>query len=119
IRQTRGSWPNSFRQARLIPAVEYIQANRIRTLLMQEMAQKMKGIDVYIAPNRGSSNLLLTNLTGHPAVVLPNGFNEKGSPTSISFIGNLFEEGKMLQVAKAFQETTEFHLKHPKLGENY
>ena len=115
VRQTRGAWPNSFRQARLIPAVEYIQANRLRMLLMREMAQKMKEIDVYIVPRRGGANLLMTNLTGHPAVVVPNGHNEKGSPTRISFIGNLFEEAKALRVAKAFQDATGFHLKHPDL----
>ena len=115
VRQGKKAWPNVFRQARLIPAVEYIQANRIRTLLMQEMAEKMKDIDVYVAPSINNSNLLLTNLTGHPTVVVPNGFNEKGSPTSISFVGNLFEEAKILRVAKAFQEATAFHLKHPKL----
>jgi len=58
-------------------------------------------------------------ITGHPAVVVPNGYNEKGSPTSISFIGNLFEEAKTLRVAKAFQDATGFHLKHPKLEENF
>jgi len=114
VRQQKRAWPNVFRQARLIPAVEYIQANRIRTLLMQAMAEKMKDIDVYVAPSFGGNNLLLTNLTGHPAVVVPNGFDEKGSPTSISFIGNLFEEAKALRVAKAFQDATDFHLKHPK-----
>jgi len=113
VRQIKRAWPNVFRQARLIPAVEYIQANRIRSLLMREMARIMKNIDVYVAPSFGGNNLLLTNLTGHPAVVVPNGFNEKGSPTSISFIGNLFEEEKVLAVAKAFQEATGFHLKHP------
>jgi len=119
VRQGRRAWPNSFRQARLIPAVEYIQANRVRTLLMQEMAEKMKGIDVYVAPSSGGNNLLLTNLTGHPAVVVPNGFDEKGSPTSISFIGNLFEEAKTLRVAKAFQDVTDFHRKHPDLENNF
>lgn len=117
VRQERRAWPNVFRQARFIPAVEYIQANRIRTLLMQEMAEKMKGIDVYVAPSFGGNNLLLTNLTGHPAVVVPNGFDDKGSPTSISFIGALYEEGKTLRVAKAFQDATDFHLKHPQLQE--
>ena len=115
VRQIKQAWPNTFRQARLIPAVEYIQANRVRTLLMEEMAEKMKGIDVYIAPSFGGNNLLLTNLTGHPAVVVPNGFDEKGSPTSISFIGNLFEEAKTLRVAKAYQDVTDFHRKHPDL----
>ena len=119
VRQIKQAWPNTFRQARLIPAVEYIQANRVRTLLIEEMAQKMKGIDVYIAPSSGGNNLLLTNLTGHPAVVVPNGFDEKGSPTSISFIGNLFEEAKTLRIAKAFQDVTDFHTKHPDLKKNF
>jgi len=118
VRQTGGAWPNSFRQARLIPAVEYIQANRLRTLLMQKMAQKMEGIDVYIAPRRGGANLLLTNLTGHPAVLVPNGYNEKEEPTPISFMGDLFEEAKALRAAKAFQDATGFHLKHPDLDKN-
>jgi Asp-tRNA(Asn)/Glu-tRNA(Gln) amidotransferase A subunit family amidase len=117
VRQVRNAWPNIFRQARFIPAVEYIQANRIRTLLMQEMAKRMVGFDVYVAPSFGGSNLLLTNLTGHPAVVVPNGFNEKGSPTSLSFIGNLFEEAKALRLALAYQQATSFHLQHPQLKE--
>jgi Asp-tRNA(Asn)/Glu-tRNA(Gln) amidotransferase A subunit family amidase len=115
VRQDRGAWPNAFRQARFVPAVEYIQANRLRILLMHQMAQKMKDIDVYVAPTYGSLSLLITNLTGHPTVVVPNGFDEQNSPTSISFIGNLFEEAKTLRLVKAFQDATEFHLKHPKL----
>jgi len=118
VRQQPRAWPNVFRQARLIPAVEYIQANRIRTLLMQAMVEKMKDLDVYVAPSYGGNNLLLTNLTGHPAVVVPNGFDEKGSPTSISFIGDLFEEARVLRVAKAFQEATDFHLLHPEMKDN-
>jgi len=118
VRQDRGAWPNSFRQARLIPAVEYIQANRLRTLLMQQMAETMEKIDVYIAPRRGGTNLLITNLTGHPAVLVPNGHNEKEGPTPISFIGNLFEEASALRAAKAFQDATGFHLKHPDLDKN-
>jgi Asp-tRNA(Asn)/Glu-tRNA(Gln) amidotransferase A subunit family amidase len=115
VRQDRGAWPNTFRQARLIPAVEYIQANRIRTLLLQEMSKRMKEMDVYLAPSYGNDNLLLTNLTGHPAVVLPNGFDQEGNPTSITFTGNLFEEAKTLRLAKAFQDATGHHLKHPNL----
>ena len=115
VRQGRGAWPNTFRQARFIPAVEYIQANRLRTLLMQKMAEQMKDIDVFVTPSYGGNSLIITNLTGHPAVVVPNGFDEKGSPTSISFIGKLFGEEKALRVAKAYQDATDFHLKHPKL----
>lgn len=115
VRQGQGTWPNTFRQARLIPAVEYIQANRLRTLLMQKTAEQMKEIDVFVTPSYGGNSLLITNLTGHPTVVVPNGFDEKGSPTSISFIGKLFGEEKALRVAKAYQDATDFHLKHPKL----
>lgn len=114
-RQTTRAWPNVFRQARFIPAVEYIQANRIRTLLIQDMSKRMKNLDLYVAPSSGGNNLLLTNLTGHPTVVVPNGVDEKGSPTSLSFIGNVFEEAKILRLAKAFQEATGFHRQHPKL----
>jgi Asp-tRNA(Asn)/Glu-tRNA(Gln) amidotransferase A subunit family amidase len=110
-RQVRNAWPNTFRAARFIPAVEYIQANRARTILMREM-EKLP-VDVYITPAFGGDNLLYTNLTGNPCVVLPNGFNDKGSPTSITFMGRLFEEGKVLTVAKVYQDATDFHLKHP------
>lgn len=115
VRQGRNAWPNVFRQARFIPAVEYIQANRIRTLLIEDMARILKDIDVYVTPSAGP-NLLLTNLTGHPAVVVPCGFDDSGHPLSISFIGNLFEEGKALRLARAYQEATGWHLKHPDLS---
>ncbi|MGE5341492.1 MAG: amidase [Candidatus Omnitrophota bacterium] len=114
-RQEEDAWPNVFRYSRLISAVDYVQANRFRTLLMIEMAKKFKDIDVYLAPSHGTNNLLLTNLTGHPAVVVPNGFNEKGSPTSITFIGNLYGEANVLAVAKAYQDAAGFVNRHPQL----
>ena len=113
VRQIKNAWPNSFRSSRFIPAVEYVQANRARYLLVQEMGKLMEGIDVYLAPSFGGSNLLLTNLSGHPCVVVPNGFNEKGSPTSITFVGRLYGEATLLAVAKAYQDATDFHLKPP------
>ena len=113
VRQTRNAWPNVFRQARLVSAVEYLQANRVRYLLIQAMARLMSEIDLYVTPSHGES-LLLTNLTGHPCVVVPNGF-EKGLPTSITFTGRLFGEATMLAVAKAYQDATGFHTQHPKL----
>ena len=119
VRQSRGAWPNSFRQSRMVPAVEYIQANRLRTLLMQRMEELMQDIDVYIAPTSArSSNLMITNLTGHPTVVLPQGFDPKGSPTSIQFVGRLMGEADVLCVAQAFQGATDFHLRHPDLDAN-
>lgn len=114
VRQNKNAWPNAFRSARFVPAVEYIQANRHRTLLIQEMERRLKGIDVYLSPSFGR-NLTLTNLTGHPCVVLPNGFRTEGRPTSITFMGKLFGEAKLLQVAKAYQDATDFHRKHPEL----
>jgi len=117
VRQKKQAWPNVFRQARLIPAVEYINANRARTLLMRQMEKLFNEIDVYVAPTFGGNSLLLTNLTGHPAVVVPNGFSENDTPTSITFTGNLFEEGKLLAVAGAYQDATAFHLRHPELPE--
>jgi Asp-tRNA(Asn)/Glu-tRNA(Gln) amidotransferase A subunit family amidase len=115
VRQIEQAWPNTFRQGQTIPAVAYIQANRIRTLAMQEMARILADLDVYVSPSFGGINLLLTNLTGHPSVVLPNGFRKNGTPTSITFLGKPFGEGPALALAKAYQDATGFHLKHPKL----
>jgi len=116
VRQHRYAWPNIFRTARYITAVEYIQANRIRHELIRDYNEKMKDFDVVVTPSfQGGSQLLATNLTGHPVVVVPNGFKENGSPTSISFLGNLFDEGTILAVAAAYQEATEFNKKRPDL----
>jgi Asp-tRNA(Asn)/Glu-tRNA(Gln) amidotransferase A subunit family amidase len=112
-RQDADAFPNLFRAARFISAVDYIQANRIRGQVMREMAAVMHQIDVVVAPSFGGNVLMLSNLTGHPAVVLPNGFTEKHMPTSITFIGGLYKEAQTLAVAKAYQDATDFHLQHP------
>ncbi|MCH7773182.1 MAG: amidase [Bacteroidetes bacterium] len=116
VRQIKNAWPNRLRSARFITAIEYINANRIRTILINEMQKLFEEVDLYIAPSWEGDNLLLTNLTGHPCVVLPNGFSEEGTPTSISFIGNLFDEGTIIAVAKKYQDATDHHLKHPELN---
>ena len=115
VRQIKNAWPNVFRSSRFIPAVEYIQANRLRHELIQQMHDLMEGVDLYITPSFGGGNLLLTNLTGHPCVVLPNGFDDEGHPRSISFIGRLYDEATILEVANSYQKATDFHLKHPAL----
>jgi Asp-tRNA(Asn)/Glu-tRNA(Gln) amidotransferase A subunit family amidase len=115
VRQIKNAWPNSFRASRFIPAVEYINASRIRTMLIQEMQKLMSTIDLYVAPSREGDNNLLTNLTGHPCVVLPNGFSDKGTPTSITFIGRLFDEGRLIAFAKLYQDSTDFHKQHPEM----
>jgi Asp-tRNA(Asn)/Glu-tRNA(Gln) amidotransferase A subunit family amidase len=130
--QSKDDWPNSFRTSRFIPAVEYIQASRARMLAMEQVAKVFEQVDVIVAPTN-STQLLVTNLTGHPAIILPNGFRGEdapkprvrdngdidgggpGTPVSLTFLGNLYGEAKMLAVAKGYQDATDFHLKHPKL----
>jgi Asp-tRNA(Asn)/Glu-tRNA(Gln) amidotransferase A subunit family amidase len=114
VRQIKQAWPNAFRTARMIPAVEYIQANRVRTLLIREMQDLMRTVDCYLAP-ADDDNLLLTNLTGHPSVVMPDGFSDKGRPTGITLTGRLFDEGLLLAVAKKYQDATGYQMKHPPL----
>jgi Asp-tRNA(Asn)/Glu-tRNA(Gln) amidotransferase A subunit family amidase len=109
----RSSWPNSFRTARLIPAVEYIQANRMRTLLMQAVHETVKDFDVVVVGPNSGSWLTITNYTGHPSVTLPHGFNADGSPVSFSFLGRLYGEAELLALAKAFQDATDFHTRRP------
>lgn len=115
VRQGRDAWPNVFRASRFIPAVEYIQANRIRTILIERMADLMKDIDLYVSPSFEGDNLLLTNLTGHPCVVLPDGFDNNGDPTSITFIGRLYDEATLLTFVEKYQNATDFNKKHPPL----
>ena len=114
VKQDKNAWPSGFRSAHFIPAIDYIQANRARTILIEQLNKTMKGIDVFIAPAFGQ-NLLATNLSGHPCVVLPNGFRN-GLPTSITFTGQLFGEGKLLKIAQAYQKSTDFDQKHPLLN---
>ena len=112
-RQNKNDWPNLFRSARLIPAVEYINANRHRYLLMQQMKTFFETVDVVITPTYGGRQLQVTNLTGHPALVMPTGFNQRNLPTSITFLGKLYDEATLLQVGKAFQLTTGWDDVHP------
>ena len=113
--QEPGDWPNTFRSSRFIPAVEYIRAQRARTLLMREMDTLMLQWDVFISPAPGSASLLVTNLTGHPAVCVPCGFL-KGLPQAIMFTGRVYEEGPPLRVAMAYERATNWHTMHPKLN---
>lgn len=113
--QRAGDWPNSFRTARFIPAVEYLRATRARTLLMREMDRVMANWDVFVTPAPGSASLLVTNLTGHPAVVVPCGFINN-LPQAIMFTGNLYDEAAPLRVAHAYQSATDWHTKHPTLA---
>lgn len=117
VRQTKNAWPNRFRSARFIPAVEYVQAQRVRTKMIQDLYQVLKKerFDVYITPVNAGGNLTYTNLSGHPSICLPNGFNRNGLPTSITLSAQLYAEAKLLAVAKMVQDATDWHKKHPKL----
>ncbi len=113
VRQVRNAWPNVFRAARFIPAVEYINANRARGVLIDRMHESLKGVDVVITPSFGGPQLQMTNLTGHPALVMPNGYNNNGSPTSITIIGQLFGEADMVRLGAEIQKHTDFHKRMP------
>lgn len=110
--QGPNAWPATFRAAHFIPAPEYINANRVRTQAMHAWDALMQRVDVIVAPTN-SGQLLATNLTGHPAVILPHGFRENGTPVSLTFVGRLFDEETLLRVAHAYQQRTDFHLKRP------
>jgi Asp-tRNA(Asn)/Glu-tRNA(Gln) amidotransferase A subunit family amidase len=112
IRQGEKYWANQFRVARLVPAVEYIQVQRLRQRLIELMSPLMQKVDLYIAPAEGD-NVWVTNLTGHPVVTLLNGFLPEGLPSSISFVGQLDDEARLLAVAKQYQMATDFHTRIP------
>jgi Asp-tRNA(Asn)/Glu-tRNA(Gln) amidotransferase A subunit family amidase len=126
-------WPNQFRVARFYSAVDYIQAMRARTLAIAEMAKMFAQVDVIVTPSSGSQ-LQATNLTGHPAVIVPNGIRDDdapkgdsdedgaltntggpGTPVSLTFLGALYSDARLAAFAKAYQDATSFHLQHAKL----
>lgn len=114
VRQVKNAWPNFFRKARYIPAVEYIQANRIRTVLINEFSRLFEEVDVIISPSFAENQLLMTNLTGHPAISIPTGFTDTKLPTSITLISNWYREDNILLLAKKYQDKTLWFREKPK-----
>lgn len=112
VRQGKSHRPTTLRQSHLIPATQYIQANRYRTQLIQKMDEVFSKYDVIVVPTRGFDQLLITNLTGHPALSVPNGFKE-GSPTSFTIIGGLYKDAQIIYLANAYQNFTDFDEMHP------
>jgi Asp-tRNA(Asn)/Glu-tRNA(Gln) amidotransferase A subunit family amidase len=107
-------WGTTFRAGQFVTAVEYLRAMRLRTLLMREMAGVMGKVNLYVCP--AGSDLLLTNMTGHPTVCVPNGVRKAGGadlPVGLTFTGRLYGEAELLAVAKAYQEATGHHLRRP------
>ncbi len=122
--QDPGDWPNTFRTSRFVPAVEYLRAQRARVLLMREIDKLMSQWDVFVSPAPGSASLIITNLTGHPAVCVPCGFLDvpganngpiQHLPQAIMFTGGLYDEASPLRVALAFEQATKWHTMHPKV----
>jgi Asp-tRNA(Asn)/Glu-tRNA(Gln) amidotransferase A subunit family amidase len=119
VRQERHAWPNVFRHSRLIPAVEYVQANRLRVVLSRRMADVFRSVDVVVCPTSKGKTLAMTNLSGHPAVCVPNNFipveggEGRMSPRSITFVANLYRDVDALHLAHAYQSVTDFHQKRP------
>jgi Asp-tRNA(Asn)/Glu-tRNA(Gln) amidotransferase A subunit family amidase len=126
-------WPNAFRIARLYPAVEYIQANRARTLAIRQISALFEQVDIIVTPTTGTQ-LVATNLTGHPALILPNGLRGAdapkppavddgdsddiggpGTPVSLTFLAGHYQDAKLAAFASAYQQETNFHTLHPKL----
>ena len=126
-------WPNDFRIARFYPAVEYIQANRARTLGVRQLAKLFEKVDIIVTPST-DAQLIATNLTGNPAVIMPNGLRGAdapapppvddgnhdniggpGTPVSITFLGALYQDAKLAAFSHAYQQTTGFQKLHPKL----
>ncbi|HMH22342.1 MAG TPA: hypothetical protein VK563_11220, partial [Puia sp.] len=115
VQQNKDRWPNTFRTARFVPAVEYVNACRLRNRIMQKVDPILSQYDIIIAPPETGDQLAITNLTGHPSVTLPVGQLKNGLPGSVSFIaGHLYDEGRLLAFAKAFQDATPFNKQHPK-----
>jgi len=111
--QSPQDWPNSFRSARTLPAVEYIRALRERTILQHDMEKFMTDWDVLVSPTN-TALLQVTNLTGHPQITVPCGFNQ-GIPIGLLFTGPLYKEGVPMRAALAFEEATDWHKQHPKM----
>ena len=115
VRQVKDAWPNVFRAGQLVPGVQYLQAQRARSLLQEKFEAMLGDLDGYVCPSFAGRSLLDTNLTGHPCVVVPDGFREDGTPASLSFIGRLYGEGAITALAAAYQRATDWNQRHPAL----
>jgi Asp-tRNA(Asn)/Glu-tRNA(Gln) amidotransferase A subunit family amidase len=131
--QSAEDWPNDFRVSRFYPAVEYIQANRARTLAIQQVSALFEQVDIIVTPTNGVQ-LVATNLTGHPALIVPNGMRGDdapkppkiddgdnddiggpGTPVSLTFLAGHYQDAKLASFGWAYQQATEFHKLHPRL----
>ncbi|MBV9567165.1 MAG: amidase [Hyphomicrobiales bacterium] len=139
--QEPGAWPNTFRKARFLSAVDHVQLDRLRRRVMQEMAAAFGKVDAIIGPCLVGPMLTITNFTGHPSLVMRSGFRqsetrgplslaragiEQGAPTkgppftvphAICLYGRLFDEGTILRIGKALEKEFAVWDRRPPLGE--
>ena len=132
--QSVEDWPNSFRVSRFYPAVDYIQANRARTLAVQQVSALFESVDIIVAPSNGIQ-LVATNLTGHPALIVPNGLRGSdaphppkiddgdnddiggpNTPVSLTFLAGHYQDAKLAAFGWAYQQAAGFLNQHPTLG---
>lgn len=114
VQQWKSRYPNMFRSARFIPAVEYLNVCRLRYLVMQQAFPLLSKYDIIIVPSMADEPMALTCLTGNPCITLPSGFLPDGSPASITFIGGkLYSEAIITAFAKRFQLLTNYQMQHP------
>jgi Asp-tRNA(Asn)/Glu-tRNA(Gln) amidotransferase A subunit family amidase len=110
----KSAWPDTFRAERTIPAVDYLRAQRVRTLLMRDVESLMAQWDLLIAPAGGGPSLSILNLTGHPALLVPSGF-PNGLPRGMTLIGRPYDEATLLMAGSAYEQATEWHRRRPDL----
>jgi Asp-tRNA(Asn)/Glu-tRNA(Gln) amidotransferase A subunit family amidase len=115
-RQGIDAWPSKFRRNRLVPAVEYVQIQRFRRVVMNAMADVLSQVDGLISPSFSGPLLLVTNCTGHPSLTLPVGFKEDGTPHGITLWGRLFEEGTLCRIGTAMERKLDVWRRRPPLG---
>lgn len=104
IWQAPQAWPNTFRETWFVPAIEFLQAQRIRRQVCETFARVFDEVDLLIGPSFAANLLLFTNNTGHPCVCLRTGFRENNRPHGLTLWGNLFEEGTLCRAAMALEK---------------
>ncbi len=126
------AWPNSFRRARLLTAIDLIQAQRIRREVMQALDERLTEVDVMLGPSFAGGMLLMTNLSGHPSLTLRAGFVERGPldsltgeplegpprpmPQGVTLWGRLYDEGTLLRVGMALERALGVVSRRPAMG---
>ncbi len=130
VRQDDDAWPATFRQIRFLSSVDYIQLDRLRRKVMQNMDEMMDEVDVLITPNFAANLLVITNYTGHPCLTLRAGYRKSAArvrgddgdktkrrvPQNISLIGRLFDEGKLCALGRRLEAALNVNQERPPIS---